>query len=63
MVSRKLVKHMSRFQDIIIGKFGKKKKNYLAIRYWLNKGFPSDTVVKNLPANARDARDIGLIPG
>ena len=54
---------MSRFQHSIIGKFEKKKSNYLVIRYWLNKGFPSGTVVKNLPANARDARDIGFIPG
>ena len=26
-------------------------------------GFPSDSVIKNLPANAGDARDMGLIPG
>ena len=26
-------------------------------------GFPSSTVVKNLPANAGDPRDKGLIPG
>ena len=26
-------------------------------------GFPSGAVVKNLPANAGDARDVGLIPG
>ena len=26
-------------------------------------GFPSDTVVKNLPTSAEDARDVGLIPG
>ena len=26
-------------------------------------GFPSGTVVKNLPANAGDSRDTGLIPG
>ena len=26
-------------------------------------GYPGDTVVKNLPANAGDARDMGLIPG
>ena len=26
-------------------------------------GFPSGSVVKNLPANAGDARDAGLIPG
>ena len=27
------------------------------------KGFPAGTVVKNLPANAGDARYLGLIPG
>ena len=26
-------------------------------------GFPSDSGIKNLPANAGDARDMGLIPG
>ena len=26
-------------------------------------GFPGDSVVKNLPANAGDIRDVGLIPG
>ena len=26
-------------------------------------GFPGSTVVKNLPANARDARDVGSNPG
>ena len=26
-------------------------------------GFPSDSVVKNPPASAGDARDVGLIPG
>ena len=26
-------------------------------------GFPGSSVVKNLPANAGDARDVGLIPG
>ena len=26
-------------------------------------GLPGSTVVKNLPANARDAGDLGLIPG
>ena len=25
-------------------------------------GFPGGSVVKNLPANARDSRDMGLIP-
>ena len=29
----------------------------------LNKGFPGGTVVKNLPANAGDAEDVGSIPG
>ena len=27
------------------------------------RGFPGGTVVKNPPAKAQDARDIGLIPG
>ena len=27
------------------------------------RGFPGGTVVKNLPANAGDARDASLIPG
>ena len=26
-------------------------------------GFPGDTVVKSLPTSARDAGDVGLIPG
>ena len=26
-------------------------------------GFPSDSAIKNLSANARDARDMSLIPG
>ena len=26
-------------------------------------GFPGDAVVKNFPANAGDARDVGFIPG
>ena len=29
---------------------------------WLTLGFSSGTVVKNLPANAGDSRDVGLIP-
>ena len=29
--------------------------------YW--RGFPGDEVLKNLPARAGDARDIGSIPG
>ena len=27
------------------------------------RGYPGGTAVKNLPANARDTRDAGLIPG
>ena len=34
---------------------------YLSI--YLYMGFPGDTVVKNLPANVGDTRDVGLIPG
>ena len=30
--------------------------------HWL-KGFPGGTVVKNLPTNAEDARDVGSISG
>ena len=26
-------------------------------------GFPGGTVIKNLPANAGDTRDVGSIPG
>ena len=29
----------------------------------IHKGFPGGAVVKNLPANAGDTRDMGLIPG
>ena len=29
----------------------------------VNEDFPGGTVVKNLPANAGDARDTGLFPG
>ena len=29
----------------------------------LKQGFPGDSVVKNLPANAGDAGNMGLIPG
>ena len=28
-----------------------------------NEGFPGDSAGKNLPANARETRDVGLIPG
>ena len=30
-------------------------------RLYHNIGFPDDTIVKNLPANARDIRDVGSI--
>ena len=40
---------------------------YIYIQYtdilYLSKGFPDGTVVKNLPANAGDTGDEGLIPG
>ena len=29
----------------------------------MSRGFPAGSVVKNLPANAGDAGDLGLIPG
>ena len=33
-------------------------------RYFTSEwGFPGSALVKNLPANAGDARDVGLIPG
>ena len=31
--------------------------------YYVIWGFPGGSVVKNLPANAEDVRDTGLIPG
>ena len=34
-------------------------KRYMVV----NLGFPGGAVVKNPPANAGDARDVGLIPG
>ena len=36
-------------------------KTYIYI-YERERGFPGDTVVKNLPASAGDTRDTGLIP-
>ena len=35
----------------------------ITIRYSTYLGFPAGTVVKNPPANAGDARDVGSIPG
>ena len=32
-------------------------------RSWIHMGFPGGSVVKNPPASARDAEDMGLIPG
>ena len=43
---------------IINQNFLNEKKLYIHI-----KGFPDDAVVKNLPANAGDTRDVGSIPG
>ena len=34
--------------------------NGIYLEMW---GFPGDSMVKNLPAKAGDARDVGLIPG
>ena len=36
---------------------------YLKFSKLTIRGFPGGTVVKNLPANAGDTRDVGLIPG
>jgi len=35
----------------------------IIIKIIIRTGFPGDTVVKNPPANAGDARDMDLIPG
>ena len=35
----------------------------IIIKIIIRTGFPGDTVVKNPPANAGDARDIDLVPG
>ena len=42
-------------------KLGRVKVFFFFFEYF--KGFPGGTVVKNLPANAGDARDTGLIAG
>ena len=42
--------------------FHKTYRNKLA-EARIKKGFPNGTVVKNLPANAGDPREVGLIPG
>ena len=35
----------------------------LPVVFFTSEGFPGDARVKNLPASARDARDVGSIPG
>ena len=39
------------------------KKSYNNKNFNVNESFPNGTEVKNLPANAGDVRDPGLIPG
>ena len=41
----------------------KKLKKCVCVCVCLSVGFPGGTVVKNLPANSGDSRDIGSIPG
>ena len=36
---------------------------WIVIQLYSNMGFPGGVVVKNLPARAGDARDMGSIPG
>ena len=38
-------------------------KNRFDIYYFFSESFLGGSVVKNLPANAGDAGDVGLIPG
>ena len=46
------------------GRFRYPGSTSIFIRTWAEiGGFPGGTVVKNLPANAGDAEDVGLIPG
>ena len=40
-----------------------KPNNYQYMANLVSQGFPGDTVVKNPPASAGDARDAGFIPG
>ena len=39
------------------------KSNFKLLKFQRKEGFPGGSVVKNPPANARDTRDVGLIPG
>ena len=41
----------------------KKTKENELVSITFTQGFPGGSVVKNLPANAGDAKDKGLIPG
>ena len=41
----------------------KELDTYIYLSIYRYQGFPGGTVVKNLPANAGDERDTGLIPG
>ena len=51
--------------NFIISLFLPLSHNYINYYGFLKQfwGFPGCTVVKNLPANAVDTRDMGLIPG
>ena len=39
------------------------KNFYIELRLHVEKDFPDDAMVKNPPANAGDARDLGSTPG
>ena len=43
--------------------FRKSDHGFIFVLTVLNMGFPGDTGVKNLPASAEDAGDVGSIPG
>ena len=38
-------------------------QSHIYVQTWMLRGFPGGAVVKNPPANAEDARDVGSIPG
>ena len=48
---------------VILLLFGKSDHSFIFVLTVLNMGFPAGTVVKNPPANAEDAGDVGSIPG
>ena len=62
-----LLKAIHMHIDFIISLFLPLSHNYINVSYYdfLKRflGFPGCTVVKNLPADAVDTRDMGLIPG